>query len=112
MLVRKRALITCRDVTELKAFRERTLATLEDNTNKDLALRQAQDTKAAEDLAVLREWRAAYWRDNAGGALHEAEALIDDSLAKRRQLQRELLAFDDAERAERDIHRTFDQVGR
>ena len=55
MLVRKRALITCRDVTELKAFRERTLATLEDNTNKDLALRQAQDTKAAEDLAVLRK---------------------------------------------------------
>ena len=97
-------------MAEAQHFKERSLATLEQRTNDKLNAEAKAEARARADLAVLRGWREEFWTKNAEGALEQAEALIEDSRAERLQTELELEAFDDAEMAERDAHRTFDQV--
>ena len=52
--------------------------------------------KAAAE-GELRRWRAGYWAKAAAEATAEAEERIEAAARERQRIERELLAFDDAE---------------
>ena len=82
---------------EAQMFRERSKAVLEQKTNA-LFLRQEAAVAAKEARAKeLRLWREGYWAQAAEQADGESSALIAQAAAERRHLERELIAFDDAE---------------
>jgi hypothetical protein len=99
-----------RRLAEINEFRERSLATLEAKNNaliqKQTRAAEAKDAREVE----LRRWRAGYWQEAAETAATDARRLIEAAAAERASLERELVAYDDAELAERDAQRTHDQV--
>jgi len=95
---------------EVQAFRERSLAIIEQKNNDAVRRAEALEEAKAKQLAALRNWRAGHWSKTSVMALEEAEAMIEEENYNRMRKEREHVAFDDAELAERDMHRTHDQV--
>jgi len=99
-----------RRLAEINEFRERSLATLEAKNNALLEKQaRAAEAKEAREIEV-RKWRAGYWKEASESASTTAKDMIEAAAAERAALERQLVAYDDAELADREAQRTHDQV--
>jgi len=99
-----------RRLAEVQMFRERSMAVLEQRSNEAAATVEARVVERKRRIFELRQWRQGYWTKASEAAAAESADLISAAAEERLLRERELVAFDDAELAEREMQRTFDQV--
>ena len=99
-----------RRTNEIQMFKERNLAVLEQKNEEALARKERWDRAQEKKDGDLRAWREGYWAENSASAAEEAEMMIEVAAEDRVRRELELVAMDDAELAERDMQRNFDQV--